>query len=302
MNMQILLGGLAAVLALGSLGFLAYFMLAPRQDSSIRQMMRGRTDHGGIATGYPGGGLAEDGFEKAKKVKKKKKTALTLEERLFQAGIFDQQDRAEFDRLRLLSPLIGLPAGALIGGYFAVQFALVGAIMGLLLGLQLPFSILDRKLQARQDDVLFFLPLVIEQLAIGVSSSLDIGPCIMNVINMADERDSHNSVTELLALSQHQVKSGVPLDDALNEIGIRSGSTELKHAFMSLAQVSRHGGEITRQLQELADSIGRQRETKIEGKIKKLELEATGPVAMVFMGFLVILLIGFGIQIRDAFG
>ena len=64
---------------------------------------------------------------------------------------------------------------------------------------------------------------------------------------------------------------------------------------MSLAQVARHGGEISRQLNDLADAVGNQRNTKVEEKIKKLELEATGPVALVFVGFMIILLIGFGL-------
>ena len=80
-----------------------------------------------------------------------------------------------------------------------------------------------------------------------------------------------------------------------------SGHTELKHAFLSLSQVAKHGGEITKQLQELADAVQAQREAKIEGKIKKLELEATLPVTMVFAGFMLILLVGFFIQIKGAF-
>ena len=75
---------------------------------------------------------------------------------------------------------------------------------------------------------------------------------------------------------------------------------QLAKSIMSLSQVAKHGGEITRQLQELADAVATQRETKIDAKIKKLELEATAPVALVFMGFLIILLIGFGIQIYRA--
>jgi hypothetical protein len=67
---------------------------------------------------------------------------------------------------------------------------------------------------------------------------------------------------------------------------------------VALAQVARHGGEITKQLHELAEAVGSQREAQIEGKIKKLELAATGPVALVFMGFMIIILIGFGIQLK----
>ena len=118
---------------------------------------------------------------------------------------------------------------------------------------------------------------------------------------MADERDSHNCVTELIRYAHHYVRSGVSLEDALVEVGKRAGHTEFKHAFMSLAQVARHGGEVTRQLQELADAVANQREAKIETKIKKLELEATMPVALVFLGFLIIFLSGFGIQLKNAF-
>ena len=76
-----------------------------------------------------------------------------------------------------------------------------------------------------------------------------------------------------------------------------AGHNDLKHAFMALCQVAKFGGEISRQLQELADSVGALREAKVEEKIKKLELSATVPVALVFFGYLVILLIGFGLQI-----
>ena len=111
---------------------------------------------------------------------------------------------------------------------------------------------------------------------------------------MADERDSHNPVTELLRFAQAYIKSGVSLQDALNEVGRQSGSNEVKHSFKALAQVARYGGEISKQLQDLSESVSSDRETKVEEKIKKLELAATAPVALVFAGFLFILLVGFG--------
>lgn len=235
--------------------------------------------------------------------RQKKKIKPGLDELFFHAGIFSDQEKREFMRVRLLAPFLTAPICAFGMYSFGMgnDFVGLGVVLGVLLGMQLPKSILDRKIKARGDEILYYLPLVIEQIAIGVSSSLDIGPCIAKVISMADERDSHNVVTELMRHANYYVKSGASLDHALGEVGKLSGSSELKHAFMALSQVVRHGGEITRQLQELADSVSTQRETKIEGKIKQLELEATGPVAMVFAGFLIILLIGFGIQLQNAF-
>ncbi|MEZ4754003.1 MAG: hypothetical protein R3A13_06775 [Bdellovibrionota bacterium] len=50
----------------------------------------------------------------------------------------------------------------------------------------------------------------------------------------------------------------------------------------------------------MADAVG-QRETAIEAKIKTLELKATGPVALVFLAFLMIILVGFGLQLQGVF-
>lgn len=308
METRVLIGIIALLLALVSGAVFVYYLLAPRRYANIRNLM-----------GTPGQGLGTPSEERARlrndptgkeferlkeetKRKSSKKAKPTLEEKFFHAGIFSDRDKREFQRLRLLIPFVTTPALGFGLGSIGFDYAIIGVILGVLVGLQLPFTILDRKIKFRSDEILFYLPLVIEQVSIGVSSSLDIGPCLQRVVSMADERDSHNVVTELLRHAQFYVKSGVSLEDALMEVGRLSGHTELKHAFMSLSQVAKHGGEITRQLQELADAVASQRETKIEAKIKKLELEATGPVALVFCGFLVILLIGFGIQIKGAFG
>jgi len=305
---------LITVVAIALIAFvllvLLYFLFASRRQNNLSNLMQsGRTMESFGPTAEVREKLrtdiSGDQFEKLKEETRNqfaKKKDLTLEEKFFQAGMFSVDEKKDFQRMRVLFPVIGTPLFLFAGlWFFSPLMGVVFAIMGLLVSLQAPFTLLDRRIKHRDEEIMFYLPLVIEQIAIGVSSSLDVGPCISRVVSMADERDSHNVVTELLRHTQYHVKSGVALEQALTEIGVRSGHTELKHAFMSLSQVARHGGEITRQLQELADAVAGQRETKIESKIKKLELEATGPVALVFLGFIVILLVGFGIQIRDAF-
>ncbi|MCB0352419.1 MAG: type II secretion system F family protein [Bdellovibrionales bacterium] len=307
MEPKVIIGAFAAVMALGSVAvFVYYFFLDREQDNLSNLIQTGRGQ--GVASETRRrlrGDASGEELERLKletKSQVKKKGKISLEEKFFQAGIYSPEEKSEFTRMRVLIPCLTTPAGLFVGSFLGADFAIIGAVVFLLVGLQAPYTLLDRRIKLRNQDILFYLPLVIEQIAIGVSSSLDIGPCIARVVSMADERDSHNVVTELLRHAQYHVRSGAALEDALSEIGIKSGHTELKHAFMSLSQVAKHGGEITRQLQELADAVANQRETQIEAKIKKLELEATGPVALVFLGFLVILLIGFGIQVKDAFG
>lgn len=297
---MILILGAGLFALLGGGYFLFTYLMG---GSSSMQSMMGGTKN--TKEGDDGLSPQEKEFQKAKEIlakkKKKKKTVLTLEEKFFQAGMFTEADRKNFDRLKLFAPIVGAAVLA-YGGYMVdITYALVGGVFGVLLGFQLPTSVLDRKILRRGEDIMFYLPLVIEEIAIGVSSSLDIGPCLQKVVSMADERDSHNVVSELLRIVITLARSGISLEDALVEVGKRTGHLELKQTFMALAQVSKHGGEITRQLQELADAVSSQRETKIEAKIKKLELEATGPVALVFMGFMVILLTCIGMQMIKAF-
>ncbi|MCO6431953.1 MAG: type II secretion system F family protein [Deltaproteobacteria bacterium] len=222
---------------------------------------------------------------------------LEAQDRFFQAGMFSDMGKRYFSMISYATPVAGTFCGFFALASFGADLGLVGAGLGFLLGMQLPRTWITRRIAARSEDIMFYLPLVIEQIVIGVSSSLDVGPCIQRVVSMADERDTHNPVTELMRHSQNLARSGIPLEEALTEVGRLSGHTELKHAFMSLGQVSRHGGEITRQLQELANAVAGQRETKIEAKIRRLELEATGPVGMVFLAFLSLLLIGIGMQV-----
>lgn len=240
----------------------------------------------------------EDDYEliaaEAKKKRKSKSKEPTVEELLFMAGRLSQSDRQTFYRWRRLAPVIFAGVGfglGLIEGSFNTILTLV--VAGLLAGLLVPMRILRGWVKQQHEDLSYYLPLMIEQISIGVSSSLDIGPCLAQLVEMANERDSHNAATDLLKYALFYVKSGVSLEQALIEIGQASGLIEFKQALLTLAQVAKFGGEVSRQLQELADAVSSQREVRIETEIRKLELKATGPVSMVFLSY--VMLLGLGI-------
>ena len=229
--------------------------------------------------------------------KKKKKQEPTLDEQLFMAGRFSPAEREDYMRKRKLAPIVfgflGVIAGTMLGGL--QQVALLGLI-GVLLGAYIPIVMLRKWIEQQHQEIEYHLPLLIEQIAIGVSSSLDIGPCLSQVVQLCDERDSHNATTKLIKYALYYVKSGVSLDEALTEVGHLSGQAEFKHSLLALSQVAKFGGEITKQLQDLAESVASQREAKIETIIKKLELKASGPVAIVFLAYMIILGLGIASQ------
>lgn len=289
-----------------------YYLIESRRSQSIRNLMSNAAQQGTGIQGTLRKKIDEDQsgdvIERIKAETKKKSAAgkkeLSLEDKFFQAGMFTEPQKKDFRRLQIICPIIGFVVVG-VGLYLAVPSMpivyLFGFIIGTVSGFQAPITILDRKIQARAEEIMYFLPLVIEQISIGVSSSLDVGPCLQRVVSMADERDSHNVVTELVRHVQFYIRSGVSMEDALVEVGKSSGQTELKHAFMSLSQVAKHGGDISSQLQELADAVSKQREAKIEEQIKKLEVKASGPVSMVFAGFMIALIGGLFLRIMEVF-
>lgn len=228
----------------------------------------------------------------------KKKKEPTIDEKLFMAGRLTERERRDFRQKQMLAPIVFGVAGLILGVFVgSSDMVMLGGVLGVILGVYLPLKVINKWIQQQHEDISYYLPLVIEQISIGVSSSLDIGPCLSRIVQMADERKSHNAVTELLKYSQFFIKSGVSLEDSLKEIGRASGHSELKHVLLALSQVAKFGGEISKQLQDLADAVGEQREAKIEERIRKLELKASGPVALVFVAYMILLFVGIGSQV-----
>lgn len=223
-----------------------------------------------------------------------------IEERLFRAGFMSKDQHIMFYLFQFIFPFVCASAIIFFVPADGVLENIFKTVLGIFIGVFVPRAWLDRLIANRDEEIMYYLPLVIEQFVIGVSSGLDIGPCINRVVSVADERDTHNPVTELLRNVLLLTRSGSSLDDALTEVGMLAGHTELKHSFMTMGQVSKHGGELSKQLQELANAVSSQRETKIEGRVKRLELHATGPVVLIFISFVGILFIGIGLQIMKA--
>jgi Flp pilus assembly protein TadB len=241
---------------------------------------------------------SDEKIEETNKQAKKKKKEPTVEELLFMAGKLSAAEKLDFYRKRKLAPLVFGLIGLVLGGlYGTLNGLMMGVFIGVLFGLYLPMKILRGWVQTQHEDLAYYLPLLIEQITIGVSSSLDIGPCLSQIVEMADERKSHNAATQMIKYALFYVKSGVGLEEALIEIGKASGHPEFKHALLALSQVSKFGGEVSKQLQDLGDAVASAQETKIETEVKKLELKATGPVMLTFLAYMTMIGLGVAAQI-----
>ena len=220
---------------------------------------------------------------------------------LFQAGIFSDLERQAFNKRCLVAFAVFIPvcvvAGLWLSGFMGAIF---GAVTGFMFGRIYPDRVKSKRIKLRQEDASYYLPLVIEQLSIGVSSGLDIGPCVQYIVEMANERKANNVVTELLAHVLKLSKAGMSLEEALSEVGTISGFTPIRNTFMFLSQCARHGGEISKQLMDLSQAVGDERQSIVEAKINSLPNKATGALGMIFIGFFIMLFTGLFVKILDA--
>lgn len=301
LQMAVLLGGTFLAMAFAISFFI--FRKGSNRSNNFQGLMGGSTSEiRAMSLGNDEVGIKEIKEYSSAKVKIVKKKD-DLSKKLFRAGYYSAEDKKRFKISQIITFVV-LGIFLPIFVYSAtsnVKMAVMIFAIGSFAGFSWPVVRLDKKIEKRQEETMFFLPLVIEQVSIGVSSSLDIGPCIMHILQMATERNSHNPVTEMFINVEKLIKAGLNLEDALIEVGEANGQTEVKHAFMFLAQCSKHGGEISSQLQELADTIMIQRQTTIEAKINALPVKATLPLTMVFFGFFMLLMAGFMVRFLTAF-
>ncbi|MCC6933391.1 MAG: type II secretion system F family protein [Deltaproteobacteria bacterium] len=246
--------------------------------------------------------VAEEILTRTSRAKTKKKED-SLAVKLFKAGYYTDSDRAKFKRLQLISLFIGAPAIAIPAFILLTTpvLVIVGVVLGAFIGFAFPITRLDRAIAKREEEITYYLPLVIEEISIGVSSGLDIGPCLSQIIQMSKERNSPNPVIEMFMHVEKLIQAGLSLEDSLMEVAEAYGQREVKHAFMFLGQCSKHGGEVSRQLQDLADAVAMERQIVIEAKITALPVKATGPLAIVFMGFFIVLIGSIFLKVSDAF-
>ena len=239
--------------------------------------------------------------DKTKRIKKKKKEVVSLELMLFRAGYYSEEDFNQVQRMKKICFVIGFIGGPILG-YMLFNTILLTVIFGVLggfIGYAFPQTRLEKAVEARREETKRYLPLVIEEISIGVSSGLDIGPCIAYITSITSSRGTHNPVTEMLVHVEKLIRSGLNLEDALLEVADAHGIPDVRHSFMFLAQCAKHGGEISKQLQELADSVMMNRQMDIEGKITALPVKASGPLMLVFAGFFGMLLAGLAVNLMQ---
>ncbi len=171
-------------------------------------------------------------------------------------------------------------AGALILGTAA--FGLLGLALGLFVSL-LPYLWLRRRVRSRRQRIARSLPDAIDLLVACVEAGLGIDAALVRVSEATD-----GPLAEEIRLTTGEIAIGRPRQEALLDLGARTGAPDLLAFLRPIVQAERAGTGIGTALRVQAAAMRERRRQRAREKAEKVPAKMTIPMAVFFLPALMI--------------
>jgi len=232
-----------------------------------------------------------DTLEKKLDLTKGGATTKKLQARLTQAGIYSERAIPLFLGVKLGGLLI-LPILVLIllwGG--ASQRTLMVLTLSLcILAYILPNLLLDRVISSRQKKIREALPDALDLLVVCVEAGQGLDAAIKRVAE--DLRESSPIISQELLLVNLEIMAGLNRQQALKNLGERTGVDELVSLCNILIQSDRFGTSIAQALKTQSDYIRTDRRQKLEALAAKTPVKLLFPMLLFIFPAIMVVILG----------
>jgi len=199
-----------------------------------------------------------------------------LHKRLIQAGIYNERATSIFYGFKM-GLLLVLPVVVLIfwwgqTAHRGMLIAIIGAVF--FVGYMLPDIILDKLVKSRQNKIRAALPDTLDLMVVCVEAGQGLNAAIKRVSD--DLMESSPIIARELLLVNLEIMAGLEREQALKNLGERTGVDDLISLCNILIQSDRFGTSIGQALRTQSDYMRIARQKKLE------ELAAKTPVKLVF--------------------
>jgi tight adherence protein C len=199
---------------------------------------------------------------------------------LVQAGYLGPNSVAYYWGIRLL-----LLAALGIGAMFLVPVVGVGFLTGTfvalwcaVLGWVAPAFYIGRRVKHRQKIIVKALPDALDMLVVCVEAGLGLNQAIVRV---SEEIDNVSPLmSEQLALVNLEIRAGTPRDEALRNLGERTGVPDVQSLVAMLIQTDRFGTSIAQALRVHADTMRTKRRQRAEEAAAKTTIKLVFPLVL----------------------
>ncbi|MCA1572787.1 MAG: type II secretion system F family protein [Chloroflexi bacterium] len=193
-------------------------------------------------------------------------------------------------RSRVISRRLGeLEAGGSLVGASPASVALASAGAGLM-GWVLPRYIIKRKIRSRQGEIQHALADTLDLLVVCVEAGLGLNQALVRVSSEMEHVSQRMS--EELMLTNLEIRAGTPRDEALRNLGERTGVSDLKSLTAMLIQTDRFGTSIATALRVHSDTLRTKRRQRAEEAAAKTTIKLVFPLVLFIFPAMFVVILG----------
>ncbi len=216
-----------------------------------------------------------------------------LRRRLVKAGFSSENAVLSYSVIRLIAailiPIVVLLILLAINYQRGPQF-LALIMLGAIFGLFIPSFMLSRWIAKRQQKISRALPDAIDLLVVCVEAGLGLNAALQRVGRELELVEPVLSAE--MAITNREIRAGKPRDEALRNLGDRTGVDDIKSLVAMLIQSDRFGTSIASSLRVFADSMRTKRRQRAEEMVAKAAIKLIFPLLLFIFPALLIVLLG----------
>ncbi len=216
-----------------------------------------------------------------------------LRRRLIRAGLLNENAVFIYSAIRLASAIF-FPAVTVVALIITRRTFDTSAIALLLIaigfGLYLPSFVLSHLVSRRQRQIVRALPDALDLMVVCVEAGLGLNAALQRVGREMELVEP--ALAYELMITNREIRAGKPRDEALRNLGDRTGIDDLKSLVAMLIQSDRFGTSIADSLRVFADSLRTKRRQRAEELVSKATIKLLFPLLLFIFPALLIVLLG----------
>lgn len=157
-------------------------------------------------------------------------------------------------------------------------------------GWVLPAFVVGRRMRERQKELVHTLPDALDMLVVCVEAGLGLNQALLRV----SEEIGYLSPTMSaeLALVNLEIRAGAPREEALRNLGERTGVADIRSLATMLIQTDRFGTSVAQALRVHADTLRQKRRQRAEEAAAKTSIKMVFPLALLIFPAMFVIILG----------
>jgi tight adherence protein C len=199
-----------------------------------------------------------------------------LRKTLAMAGLYQPSTIRVVTGLKVILMGLGLGVGYLVGLYLDQVF--LGLSIGGLVGYITPTFWLKQKVKRNQKELQYGLPDALDLMVVCVEAGLTVDAAMQRVGQ--ELSIAHPAISRELGICHMETRVGLSRQEALKNLGVRTGNAPLQSLAAMLIQADRFGTSIAQALRVHADTLRVSRQHAAEEMASKASVKMSFPLVL----------------------